>query len=369
MAILAVLACGGCGSDSGGSMRAQWSLGQAASWYQDQPWLVGSNFVPSTASNQLEMWQEATFDEATIDRELGWAADLGFNTMRVFLHDLVWKEDGERFLDRVDRFLGIAARHGIRPMLVIFDGVWDPFPRVGPQAEPRPLVHNSRWVQSPGAEILGDSARHDELESYVRAVVKRFRRDERVLAWDLFNEPDNPNPAYADVELPADAKAAGAEALLRKAFEWARAEGPTQPLTAGVWRDQWSNPDELTSINRLMLGQSDIVTFHSYAEAPVVAQLLNELEAYGRPVLCTEWMARTVGSTFQTVLPIFAERRIGAYNWGLVSGRSQTIYSWFSWLRPDPPDAPWFHDILRRDGSAYDEAETTLIRELTAQSR
>jgi len=360
---------GACGDSSSEPVpRARWSDAEAQAWYADQPWIVGANFIPSTAVNQLEMWQAETYDEPTIDRELGWAADLGFNTMRVFLHDLVWKEDAPGFLDRIDRFLTVADRHGIRVMLVFFDGVWNPFPVAGPQPAPIPHVHNSQWVQSPGAEILADLERHDELEPYVTGVIGRFANDPRVLAWDLFNEPDNPNLiSYRDVELPADVKDPAAEALLQKAFTWARSVGPTQPLTAGVWQGQWSDPDALSAINELMLTESDVVSFHSYDRPDVVDTQLAALRQYGRPLLCTEYLARSGGSTFQAILPIFQAQDVAAVNWGLVSGKTQTIYSWLSWVTMDPADAPWFHDIFYPDGTPYDPAEVALIRELTGR--
>ncbi len=134
-------------------------------------------------------------------------------------------------------------------MLVLFDGVWNPVPVAGAQPERTPHVHNSQWVQSPGVEILGNLERHDELEPYVKGVIRRFRRDPRVLVWDLFNEPDNPNIlSYADVELRPDTKAAAAVALLRKAFVWARSVNPMQPITAGVWQGkaEWGNPAGLS---------------------------------------------------------------------------------------------------------------------------
>lgn len=366
-AILLFSSCGGSSSEP--TPRARWTDAEAEAWYASQPWLVGANFVPSTAVNQLEMWQADTYDEATIDRELGWAADLGFNTMRVFLHDLLWKEDAEAFLGRIDAFLAAADRHGIAVMLVFFDGVWNPDPVAGAQPDPIPHVHNSQWVQSPGAEILGDFERHDELEPYVKGVVGRFRSDPRVLAWDLFNEPDNPNIlSYLDVELPAATKDPAAEELLRKAFGWARSVDPMQPITAGVWQGQWADSEMLSPINEMMLNESDVVSFHSYGPADLVRTLVADLQQYGRPVLCTEYMARSVGSTFQTILPIFDEENIGAYNWGLVTGRTQTIYNWLSWLTMDPADAdPWFHDIFHPDGAPYDAEEIALIRELTGR--
>jgi hypothetical protein len=363
--------CGGSGGDPVPTPRDRWTDAEAAAWYADQPWRVGANFIPSTAINQLEMWQADTYDEETIDRELGWAADLGFNTMRVFLHDLVWKEDPQAFLDRIDGFLTVADRHGIAVMLVFFDGVWNPFPVAGPQPEPTPYVHNSQWVQSPGAEILGDLERQDELEPYVKGVVERFRDDPRVLGWDLFNEPDNPNIlSYSDVDLSPQVKVPAAEALLRKAFDWARSVGPTQPLTVGLWQGQWGDPATLSPLNALIVEQSDVISFHSYALPDTVRELVAQLQQYGRPVLCTEYLARSVGNTFQSVLPIFDDAGIAAYNWGLVSGRTQTIYSWLSWATMDPATAdPWFHDIFYEDGTPYDPEEVALIRELTARAR
>ena len=180
----------------------RWTPQQANEWYDAQPWLVGCNFLPSNAINQLEMWQPESFDAATIDRELGWAESLGFNTVRVFLHDLPWHDDRDAFLKNIDKFLEISAKHKIRPMIVFFDGVWDPDPQSGKQNRPRAGVHNSGWVQSPGRVVLADNAKQDALEPYVTDVLKRYAKDKRVLAWDLFNEPDNLNGnSYGPLEL------------------------------------------------------------------------------------------------------------------------------------------------------------------------
>ena len=309
------------------------------------------------------MWQAETFDADTIERELGWAAELGFNTARVFLHDLLWQQDEHAFAERIDRFLAIAEPLGIRPMFVLFDGVWDPHPKLGPQRPARHRVHNSGWVQAPGAEILSDPTRRDALQGYVRGVIDRFHDDPRVLAWDLFNEPDNPNPAYARHELPD--KPQLATDLLTKAFRWAREAAPSQPLTAGLWRPPWTAGDPI-EINALMRAESDVISFHSYQPPEKVSALIDELGEEGRPLLITEYLARTAGSTFEALLPLLSERKVGAYNWGFVSGKSQTIYPWDSWTKTytAEPD-PWFHDVLRPDGTPYRDEETRLIRELT----
>lgn len=346
--------------------RAVWTRERARAWADSTGWLVGSNFIPSTAINQLEMWQAATFDPRTIDRELGWAESLGFNTMRVFLHNLLWQQDSVGFLSRMDQFLAIADRHHIKPMFVLFDAVWDPMPHLGRQRPPIPHIHNSGWVQSPGAAILSDTARYEQLRGYVQGVVGHFRNDARVVAWDVFNEPDNTNhPAYLAYE-PRD-KATLSLILLRKAFGWAHQMNPSQPLTAAPWMGDWTDPTKLSPITAYMLDNSDVITFHSYDDSARVERLVTALERYGRPIICSEYMARPRGSTFRNILPLLASRRVGAYNWGFVAGKTQTIYPWDSWYTEYTADPPvWFHDIFRRDGTPYDPAEAVLIRALTA---
>src|SRR6266481_7413299 len=186
-----------------------WTAKQANDWYAHQPWLVGSNFIPSTAINELEMWQADTFDLPTIDRELGWAQTLGMNTMRVFLHNLLWQQDHAGFLDLMGKFLQAADKHHVKIMFVLLDSVWDPEPKIGKQREPRPHVHNSGWLQAPGAEILKNPSTWSvEIEPYIKEVVGHFRNDRRVLIWDLMNEPDNEVGQYKTTELPNKAEAA-----------------------------------------------------------------------------------------------------------------------------------------------------------------
>jgi len=349
--------------------QGRWTRERARAWADSTGWLVGSNFAPSTAINQLEMWQAATFDPRTIDRELGWAESLGMNTMRVFLHNLLWTQDSIGFLNRMDQFLTIAQRHHIRPMFVLFDAVWDPMPHLGRQRAPIPHLHNSGWVQSPGAAILSDTARYEILKSYVQGVVGRFAKDRRVAAWDIFNEPDNTNrPAYIAYE-PIH-KQELALSLMRRAFAWARAMNPSQPLTAAPWVGDYVDSTRLRPATKFMLENSDVLTFHSYDDSATVEKLITALERYGRPIICSEYMARPRGSTFQSILPIFARRHVGAINWGFVSGKTQTIYPWDSWNNEYTAEPKvWFHDIFRPNGVPYDSAEVQLIRSITSSMR
>jgi hypothetical protein len=342
-----------------------WSSARANEWYSRQPWPVGSNYITSSAINELEMWQADTFDLPAIDRELGWAQGLGMNTMRVFLHNLLWQQDSAGFLRRMDQFLEVADKHHIRIMFVLLDSVWDPHPQVGKQRAPKPHVHNSGWVQAPGADLLRDEARWDkELKPYIVGVLTHFRDDKRVLMWDLMNEPDNENPAYKTTELPD--KASQALKLLREEWKWARGVNPSQPLTSGVWKGKWADDASLSAMARFQLENSDVITFHSYDPPGVTQGRINSLRRFQRPIVCTEYMARPLGSTFASLLPMLKKEQVGAYNWGFVNGKSQTIYPWDSWERSYTGEpAVWFHDIFRSNGVPYDAKETELIRRLT----
>jgi hypothetical protein len=342
--------------------RARWSPQRAHEWHERTGWLVGCNFIPSSAGNQLEMWQRDTFDPETIDRELGWAAELGMNSVRVFLHDLAWQADGDAFLDRVEQVLELAAGHGISMMPVLFDGIWDPDPRIGPQRPPRPGVHNSIWLQSPGAAVIGDEGRWPALRPYVEAVIGRFGADPRVVVWDLFNEPDSPNPYYARRE--PTRKSARVAKLLDQIADWADVVDPDQPLTVGVYARTVRGAAHATPTARVSVERSDVVSFHCYRSRDGLERTIDHLAAYGRPMLCTEWMARP-GSPVE-LLDVLAERGVSAYNWGLVDGRTQTKYPWTSWIRPRRGGGVWFHELLHPDGTPYDPAEVERFRRVTS---
>lgn len=351
-----------------GQPSERWSEEKANSWYQQQPWLLGANYIPASAINELEMWQAETFDPQQIDKELGWAESVGMNTMRVFLHDLLWEQDAKGFQQRLDQFLSIAARHHIRPILVLFDSCWDPLPKLGKQRAPMQGVHNSGWVQSPGAKALQDSSQYPRLKSYVVGVVGAFANDRRILAWDVWNEPGGFQYGYYEQQEPKN-KIELVKQLLPQAFEWARSANPSQPLTSGLWEGDWSKSGP-TPMEQIQLEKSDIITFHNYSWPENFEQRVTWLEGQHRPILCTEYMARSAGSTFDGVLPIAKKHHVGAINWGLVSGKTQTIYPWESWSHPYVLDQPqvWFHDVFKADGTPYRQSEVELIRQLAGKT-
>ena len=324
-----------------------WEAGKAWNWYHKLPWLCGFNYLPSTAVNSTEMWQAETFDPETIRRELGWAGDIGLNCCRVFVQYLVWEADPDGLLGRLDQFLALADAAGLGTLPIPFDdcAFAGRAPYLGPQQAPVPGVHNSGWTPSPGPERTDDRGYWPRLREYVAALTTRFGQDRRVLAWDLYNEPGN--EGRGPRSLP----------LLRAAFEWAREAAPAQPLTSGAW--VWD--DDRQEINDFLLAHSDIVSFHEYANADRLTDLLARLKASGRPLLCTEWMGRTLDSPFETHLPIFQSEGIGCFFWGLVNGRTQTHFPWGSPEGAPPPDL-WFHDLLDGQGKPYRDAEVALIR-------
>jgi hypothetical protein len=338
------------------AQRPIWSAEKANEWYAAKPWLRGSDFIPSTAVNQLEMWQAPTFDVTTIDRELGYAASIGLNCMRVFLHHVAWESDPAGFKQRIDKYLAIADRHHIYTIFVFFDDCWNENYKAGVQPAPKVGVHNSGWIRDPGkrwygAENAADSqALAGTLERYVKDILNTFRHDRRILLWDLYNEPGN--SAYKEKSLP----------LLKKAFQWGREVNPDQPLSAGVWSSN------LSLLNTYQLTNSDVITYHDYQTQDKHQQTIDTLKTYGRPLICTEYMARTHGSTFFTIMPMLKKEHVGAINWGLVSGKTNTKYSWEKPM-PDGAEPPvWFHEIFRTDGAPYDPKEVELIRSLTGKS-
>lgn len=354
----------------------RWTKAQADAWYARQPWLFGSNYTPASAINQLEMFQADTFNPQEIDKELGWAENLGANTARVYLHDLLW-QDSTGFTRRLNQFLDICAKHKIKPILVLFDSCWDPFPKLGKQHEPTPGIHNSGWLQSPGATALTDVSEYPRLKAYVQGVVRTFAKDPRILMWDVWNEPDNTNDnSYGrnNLKQEPDRKREIVTHLLDDVFQWARAVNPTQPLSSGTWifnkdRDV-SDPKNWSAMEKVQYENSDILTFHHYADAASFEEVIKQLKTQGRPMICTEFMARGNNSLFQTHLPIAKKYKVGMVNWGFVAGKTQTYLPWDSWQNPYVSGREpkiWFHEILKADGTPIDPAETAAIKKATGK--
>lgn len=333
------------------SQNGRWSVAKANEWYARQGWLRGSNFQPSTAINQLEMFQAETFDTATINRELGWAKGIGFNVMRVYLHHLLWMADATGFKKRLDQYLAISTRHGIKTLLVFFDDCWNDTAWVGPQPAPKVGIHNSGWVRDPGTMVHRYPDTLRSLEAYVKDVMTTFKNDQRILLWDLYNEPGNSD--QFDASMP----------LLQKVFQWAREVNPSQPISSGVW----NNGEKFKNLNKFQFENSDIITYHDYKYIDYHKKAIDTLKRFGRPLICTEYMARTNGSLFQLIMPVLKKENIGAINWGFVSGKTNTIFAWSTPMRDGRQPDLWFHDIFRQDGTPFSQEEVDFIKKLTGK--
>ena len=326
----------------------RWTEEQARAWHAKQPWLFGFNFVPSTAVNDTEIWQAETFDPAVIDRELAWAEQLGYNSCRVFVQYIVWKADPQGVKQRFAQLLGLADKHKLSVMPVLFDDcAFDAKrePYLGKQDDPIPGTSNARWVPSPGLKLVTDQSAWPDLEKYVKDLVGTFKNDQRIVFWDLYNEPGN--SGLGNKSLP----------LVEASFAWARQAHPSQPLTIGVW----GAPREISD---RQIALSDIVSFHFYGDHKGMKSRIAGFKTHNRPVICTEWMARTLGAKYETELPLFKTENVGCYNWGLVNGRTQCQYPWGS-AQGTPEPKVWFHDLLRRDGSPKNPDEVAFLRKFT----
>lgn len=351
LAVILTSSCGTAPKKADTEAAKMWSVEKARQWGMVQNWLRGSDFIPSTAVNQLEMWQAETFDPVTISRELRWADEIGMNCMRVYLHHLAWEIDREGFKKRMNDYLDIADKNGIKTIFVFFDDCWNPVYKAGKQPEPKPGVHNSGWVRDPGDLLYTNPEIMSVLEEYIKDILITFKDDKRIAIWDLYNEPGN--SGYGNRSLP----------LLEKVFLWGREINPSQPLSSGVWSY------DLPALSKFQLSHSDVITYHNYSDPANHQAMIDSLKRYDRPMVCTEYMARKHNSLFTNIMPMLKEQNIGAINWGLVSGKTNTIYAWDSPVPDGSEPDLWFHDIFRKDGTPYRGDELQMILDLTGTNK
>ena len=341
-----------CQSQSDTQVGQRWSEEKANAWYEKLPWMAGTNYINAGAINQIEMWSKDTYNHDQIDQELGMAEDLGFKTMRVFLSSVVYENDPEGLKQRMDDFLTICKQHSIKPLFVFFDDCWNSKSAYGKQPDPKPGVHNSGWVRDPSDTLRKDTATlYPKMETYVKDVLNTFKDDDRILLWDLWNEPGN--SGYEVKTLP----------MLKKVFGWAREVNPSQPLTAGLWK--WSRA--FAPLNAYQLENSDVISYHCYDDVEGHKRCVKYMQMMNRPLICTEYMARRNKSLFQTVMPMLKENKVMAINWGFISGKTNTIFAWDEPM-PDVKEPPlWFHDIYRQDGTPFSQEEIDTIKSLTGK--
>ena len=339
---------------TGAPRKGRWSEEKANQWYYSQEWPVGCDYIVSNAINQIEMWQESTFSPELIDKELAMAEDLGFNTVRLFLHDLVYQADPKGFKERIEQVLNICEDHGIKVVMTFFTngGKFDNV-SLGPQPDPTPGVHNPEWRQTPGAEVVNDPAQWPRLERYVKDILKTFKKDNRIYCWCIYNEPENDN------------RGANSLPLMREAFKWGWEINPDQPLTA-PYASLMANDDRSNlAIWGFLAENCDIMSFHCYNPVyTLMDKYITPLKKMNRPIICTECVGRPANTLFD-MYAICKKENIGVLSFGLLDSKMQCKFHWDSKPGAAEPRV-WFHDLFHADGTPYDQKEIDFIKLITA---
>ncbi|MBL7111603.1 MAG: cellulase family glycosylhydrolase [Bacteroidales bacterium] len=336
-------------------VKVRWSEEKANEWYAKQPWPCGFNYIPASAISYTEMWMPYCFNPDSIDMELALAEEIGFNCLRVVLPFIVWEYDPNAFKKRIETFLRICEKRGIKVMLTLFDDctfgkdqkLKDPW--YGKQPEVLKGWYANGWTPSPGHSMVREPNSWPRLEKYVKDIITLFKDDNRVWIWDLYNEP-----GLAGLRVDT-------ASLVLKVFTWARESVPSQPLTIGVWN--WNEK----KLNAILCNHSDIITFHNYSNADSLTRVIDTLKKYNRPIINTEWLNRPEGSIVSTCLPVFQKENVGCMHWGLVNGKTQTHLHW-GWRPGMGEPKVWQHDLFNNDHTAYDKKELILFRKYIGQN-
>ena len=343
------------GSETQGAIVKQWSVEKAQTWWDGQEWPVGCCFVPSYAINQFEMWQPETFNLPVLDKEFGLCEELGFNLVRIYLHEELWFADAEGFKDRIRQVLDLTQKHGIKVTFTFCTNGGSDSEKLGPQPGPKPGVHGGgHWCQSPGKDIFFNEDRWPEFKAYLQDILRSFGKDSRILYWCLYNEPEN-------VRMGRDCLK-----FMKEMYEWAWEVRPDQPLTSPVWqRPGYAGTKTRLDMVSFVCQNSDIISFHCYYPAKELETFINMLHHFHRPMICQEYMGRTLGSTFETCLPVMKREKVGALNWGLVEGKCKYRFPWGHKEADGEPDL-WFHSIFWEDYTPYNPVEIEVIKKITA---
>lgn len=359
-------------------MKTQWTKEQAWAWYNSYPWLRGCNFIGSDCANRRDQWQSYRAEEhlATADRELELAQQIGFNTVRLIMDFDVWLQERESYMDMLEKYIALCAKYGQYVMLVLTAEA--ELPR-GDYASfvPKPLgeqkyalgYHQGRDPEYIRLTMVDKDTIYHPLESprlrekyleMVREIVMRYRKDCRVICWNVYNEL---GIVLGERAIP----------ILSTMLETVRACDPVQPLTADIFRGTQDGAPR-TPEEKYALETSDVVSFHSYSDFPDFCIQVNDLKRYGRPLLCTEWLNRITHNDIREVYPFLWTEHIGSWCWGFVAGKTQTYEPWLAlWNqyeasggKTDCDFTKWQHDLFRPSLYPYDPKEITLIRRIHA---
>lgn len=353
-------------------MNRKWSAERAWKWYNSRPWIRGCNFMSSDCANRIDQWQEYGFEERfeTACRELALAAETGFNSIRIVPEFYVWQQDRDGFMKRFERYIDAADKNGISSMIVLGNDCCPPKEEalsrlhLGEQ-KVHWGYHGGRKVSQHGTfdgagySVLDEPENEAQFCEFVRELVMTYRDDERVLIWDVFNEPGNAK--RNNMSLP----------IMQKMISIIREIDPIQPITIGIW----TYPTVLKEVEQIGLENSDILSFHNYGDYDSNVREIALLKKYGRPIVNTEWLNRCGGNTVEALFPLFYLEKIGCYNWGLVAGKYQTYEPhnavWDEYKKNPESQrnfdfTKWFHDLYRPSLNPYNPHEIELIKKYCA---
>ena len=244
--------------------------------------------------------------------------------MRVFLHDLLWQQDAAGFHNASTHSSTIAAKHHIKLLFVLFDSVLGSKSRNSASSAPHaPASTIPDGCKAPARKRLQDPSQYPRLEAYVKGVVGAFANDQRILGWDVWNEPDNTNDGnYQPIP---QIKSNSSPNFLPQVFAWARSRHPIaashqRPLAGRLGSRRKTSPPSRANKSNFPTSSPSTTTASPRSSRAASSRS----QPYHRPLLCTEYMARGNGSTFQGTLPVAKKYNVGAINWGLVEGKTQT---------------------------------------------
>lgn len=352
----------------------RWSKEKAWKWYNARPWIRGCNYMSADCANRVDQWQELGFEERfeTTESELELMKETGFNAVRLILEYVVWKEEHDGFMERLERYISLCAKYGISCMIVLANDCMPPknelwkMPYVGKQeyvwgyhGGKKSAQHSLQTSPAPHFYLDNPESRADYFRM-VEEIVTKYKNDERIIVWDVYNEPGN---GRRDDLTPENLKAL---------FELVRACEPIQPLTSAVWRIK-GDGTPLSEVEQYALDHSDIVSYHFYGNYNEHIKIIHRLKKEGRPIITTEWLGRIFGNDVFSLFPLFYLERIGCYNWGFVAGKYQTYEPWEgTWQMyergrcKNVDFTKWFHDLYRPSHHPYDPKEIELIKHFSS---
>ncbi|MBR3222995.1 MAG: cellulase family glycosylhydrolase [Kiritimatiellae bacterium] len=355
-----------------------WTKEQAWKWYRAQPWMRGCNYMPASAANRVDQWQELGSEERfkEVERELALAESIGFNTLRIIIEEqgfAVWYAEHDGFMERFERYLQIMERHKMRAIVVLGNDcsrpkeIWS-FPKTGPQPcdwgyhGGRKRSQHGSFPGAVGYTCMDDPGLRERFFAMCEEVMTKYRADQRIVFWDLWNEPGSGNRRKPEHV-----------ALVRRIFDLAWKINPVHPLAADVWTGHYGmSHDDVNNPQVLAGAMSDIISYHCYDDYEAQVRLLSKLRRfYGRPLVNTEWLARIKHNDVFTAYPLYYVEGVGCTCWGFVAGKYQTYEPWEGmWNEIEKGSeigksydmTKWFHDLYRPSLRPYDPKEIELIK-------